>query len=350
MTDVAAVGSKVLPASASASASAPRLPALPPEVTVVVPVRNEEGTIDQCLRSVLAQDFTDLEVVVVDNGSSDATPAMLRGWTEADPRVRVLTRDRPSIPASLNAALAASRGRWLVRVDAHSTIPPDYVRLAVQLLRTGRWVGVGGRKDAVAVSPTGEAIAGVLASRLAVGGSTYHYGTVPQPVEHVPFGCYPTARLREVGGWDEEIANNEDFELDQRLRRHGELLFDPSLHIAWQGRERVTDLFGQYRRYGTGKPAVALRHPGSVSLRHLAPPALVVWLTVCGLLSPRHPRASLAALAPYAVVISVASTSIVRGLPRTANRAAVPAALMAMQVGWGVGFWQGTLRLLRARR
>ncbi|WKN48585.1 glycosyltransferase [Nocardioides sp. Arc9.136] len=336
-----------LATAAPAVAAAP-VPA--PEVSVVVPVRNEERTIDECLRSVLAQDFGDLEVVVVDNGSTDATPAMLRAWTEADPRVRVLTLDRPSIPAALNAALAAVRGRWLVRVDAHSTVPPEYVGVAMRLLRTGRWVGVGGRKDAVAATPTGKAIAAVLGSRLAVGGSTYHHGTTPQTVEHVPFGCYPTERLRAVGGWDEGIANNEDFELDQRLRRHGELYFDPSLCIAWNGRERIADLFAQYRRYGTGKPAVALRHPGSVSPRHLAPPALVAWLATFGLVSLRHPRLGLVAVTPYAAAVGVASTAIIRDLPAAASRPAVPAALVAMQVGWGVGFWQGTARLLRRTR
>lgn len=339
-----------MPTAADTAAAVAAVATSAPEVSVVVPVRNEERTIDACLRSVLAQDFPDLEVLVVDNGSSDATPAKLRAWAHRDPRVRVLTLEHPSIPCSLNAALAAVRGRWLVRVDAHSTVPPEYVRLAVGLLRTGRWVGVGGRKDAVAVSPTGQAIAAVLGSKLAVGGSTYHHGTASQPVDHVPFGCYPTERLRAVGGWDERIPNNEDFELDQRLRRHGELWFDPSLRIAWNGRERVRELFGQYRRYGTGKPAVALRHPGSVSPRHLAPPVLVAWLATCGVLSLRHPRMGLVALTPYVTVIGVASTSIIRRLPRSASRTAVPAALVAMQVGWGIGFWQGTLRLLRSLR
>jgi succinoglycan biosynthesis protein ExoA len=319
-----------------------------PEVTVVIPARNEESTILACLQSVLEQEFSDLEVIVVDNGSTDRTVEAVRACAQRDRRVRLLVRPEPSIPASMNAALAAARGRWLIRVDAHSRIMPGYLDTAVGHLRTGRWIGVGGRKDAVAHTPTGQAIAGVLRSPLAVGGSTYHHGTTAQPVDHIPFGCYPVEALRRAGGWDEAVANNEDFEMDQRLRREGELLFDPALRIEWRGRERISDFFRQYRRYGTGKPAVALAHPGSVRIRHLAPPALVGWLALSVAVGVRHPGLAAVAVAPYAVGVAGASAMIARRLPATARRTDVPAALVAMQVGWGIGFWQGVGRQVRA--
>ena len=315
-----------------------------PEVSVVVPARNEEHAITGCLDSVLAQCFDDIEVIVVVNGSTDGTEQVVRALVARDHRVRMLVLPRSSIPAALNAALAAARGRWLIRVDAHSRIGPGYIATAVAHLRTGRWIGVGGRKDAVATTPTGRTIAAVLASPLAVGGSTYHHGAEAQVVDHVPFGCYPVAALRKAGGWDEQILNNEDFEMDQRLRRHGELLFDPALRIEWHGRERIADLFGQYWRYGTGKPAVALAHPRSVHPRHLAPPALVGWLGASLLLASRHPAVAATAAAPYAVAVAVASIAIARDLPPGARRADVPAALVAMQVGWGLGFWRGLAR------
>jgi succinoglycan biosynthesis protein ExoA len=322
-----------------------------PEVTVLVPARNEEATIDACLASVLAQDFRDLELLVVVNGSTDRTTEVVLARAATDPRVRLTVLGECSIPMALNAGLDRARGRWLVRVDGHSRIGPGYVRTAVDHLRTGRWLGVGGRKDAVAATPTGQAIAAVLSSPLAVGGSTYHHGTTAQVVDHVPFGCYPVDALRRAGGWDPRITVNEDFEMDQRLRREGDLLFDPALRIEWHGRESIADLYRQYRRYGTGKPAVALAHPGSVRLRHLAPPALVGWLATAALVGLRRPALAAAAVAPYAVAVGGASAVIAHRLPRTARRADVPPAVLAMQVGWGVGFWQGLGRMaLGARR
>lgn len=320
-----------------------------PTVTVIVPARNERTTIDACLDSILEQDGVDLDVVIVDNGSTDGTSDLLDARAAGDRRVRVIHNPTPSIPASLNMAVAAARGEWLVRVDAHSTIPPGYVAHAVGRLAENRWAGVGGRKIAVGRSPVGRAVAAVLNSPLAVGGSTYHYGTEETVVDHVPFGSYRTATVRELGGWDESIPNNEDFEFDQRLRQQGELLFDPRLEIAWHSRETIGELLAQYRRYGRGKPGVALRHPGSVKVRHLAPPALVVWLTANALIALRRPKLAAAAVAPYAVAVGVATAVISRSAGPAARRRAIPAALVAMQVGWGFGFWHGVGDLVRDR-
>ncbi len=320
-----------------------------PRVSVIVPARNEVSTIDDCLDAVLGQDGVDLEVVVVDNGSSDGTREKLAARAQADPRLVVVDNPVPSIPRSLNTALAVARGRWLVRVDAHSVIPAGYVARAVTRLEEGRWAGIGGRKTAVARTPTGRAIAAVLNSRLAVGGSIYHYATTESVVDHIPFGAYPTALVRELGGWDESIPTNEDFEFDQRVRRHGELLLDPGLQIAWNSRETVGDLFRQYVRYGRGKPLVASRHPGSTRLRHLAPPVLVAGLGLATLGSLRFPRACGAAVASYGAAVAVVGSVIARDAGPGADRRAIPAALAAMQVGWGLGFWQGVGDLLRRR-
>ena len=112
-----------------------------------------------------------------------------------------------------------------------------------------------------------------MGSRLGVGGSAYHHGTRPQEVDHLPFGAYPTALVRELGGWDENLVANEDFEFDYRLREAGHpLLFDPGLVIRWHCRQSIGDLYRQYHRYGRGKVDVAWLHPESLRPRHIAPP------------------------------------------------------------------------------
>ncbi|MGH8894508.1 MAG: glycosyltransferase family 2 protein, partial [Actinomycetes bacterium] len=248
-------------------------------VTVLVPCRNEEASIGPCLESVLAQTYRNLQVVVVDGCSTDGTLQLLDALRRRDPRVEVCVVERRSIPAALNVGLAAARGTWLVRVDGHSTIPADYVDRATARLREGRWAGVGGRKDGVGRTPAGRAISAVMASRFGVGNSTYHHGTTACEVDHVPFGAYSVERARAIGGWDERLTANEDYEFDYRLRKAGgALLFDPMLRIDWQTRQSTRDLARQYYRYGRGKADVAALHPRSLSPRHLAPPAFVAYV------------------------------------------------------------------------
>lgn len=316
---------------------------------MLVPALDEAAFIGVCLDSILAQDEPNLQVVVVDGGSADATVDIALDHARRDPRVELVRAGSPgsrsTIPAALNAGLGAARGAWLVRVDAHSTVPPDYVRRAAQHLRTGGWGGVGGRKDGVGDTPAGEAIGAALGSRFGVGDSVYHYGTSVRTVDHIPFGAYPTGVLLELGGWDERlVVANEDYELDYRIRQQGRrLLFDPGLSIAWYTRQSIPDLFRQYRRYGRGKADVARLHPDSLRPRHLAPPALVAWLAVAAVAGVWKPRLGVAALAPYAVGLAAASVATARGVRGRRARVLVPAAFTAMHLGWGLGFWEGML-------
>jgi succinoglycan biosynthesis protein ExoA len=317
-------------------------------VSVIVPARNEERSIGVTLDALRAQDYRNLQIIVVDGGSTDGTVAVVERHMAEDPRVELLHNPRGITPVALNIALAAAQGPWLVRMDAHATVDPTYVGTAVARLRDGGWGGVGGRKDGVGRTPAGRAIATALGSPFGVGGSVYHHGVREQEVDHIPFGAYPTALARELGGWDERLMTNQDFEFDYRLRRSGaRLLFDPALRIDWQSKQGMREFYQQYRRYGRGKVDVALLHPRSLRLRHLLPPLLVPYLIAAAAVAPRRPRLAAAMVAPYAGALAVASVSAGRRVDDAAARALLPVAFLAMHVGWGVGVWSRGFELLR---
>ncbi len=313
-------------------------------VTVLMPARNEERSIGRALDSISRQNYLQLQIVVVDDGSTDGTAETVRARIAEDPRIELVPSRRAGIPAALNQGLDVARGTWLVRVDAHATIAPDYVARLVRHLRSGTWGGVGGRKDGVGATGPGRAIAAAMGSRFGVGNSKYHYATEAEAVDHLPFGGYRVDVARRLGGWDERLVANEDFEFDYRLRRSGErLLLDPQIVITWQSRQSVPDLWRQYVRYGRGKADVALLHPASLQARHLAAPALVAWLAVAAVVAVRHPRGAVAMVSPYVASVAAASVVTARRLDHRADAVHLPAAFVAMHVGWGVGFW---LRLL----
>jgi cellulose synthase/poly-beta-1,6-N-acetylglucosamine synthase-like glycosyltransferase len=320
-------------------------------VTVMVPAHNEAGFLSDCLASIRAQDYPALQIVVVDSASTDSTADIVRKHQQEDDRIELVQVDRTGIPRALNSGLARARGKWLVRVDAHSTVPRHYVSTAVCRLREGCWGGVGGRKDGVGRTPAGRAIAVAMSSRLGVGNSTYHFGTSVQEVDHLPFGAYPVDVVRELGGWDQNLVANEDFEFDYRLRRSGRaLLFDPDLVIAWHCRQSIPELFRQYRRYGRGKVDVAVLHPDSMGPRHVATPLFIGYLAVALVVGTRRPAWASAMLAPYAAAVAAESVRLAPRLDRAAEQLRVPAAIAAMHVGWGLGFWSGVGGLARKTR
>ena len=93
-----------------------------------MPVRNEAASLDATLASVCSQ-TTDasFEVIVVDDHSTDSTRNILERWVAQDERVRLVINQRRGAANALNSGLEAARGRYLVRVDGHLSIPPDYV-------------------------------------------------------------------------------------------------------------------------------------------------------------------------------------------------------------------------------
>ncbi|TGD88953.1 glycosyltransferase family 2 protein [Mycolicibacterium sp. CH28] len=326
-------------------------PGQDPLVSVIMPARNEEKSIGAALDSACNQTYRNLQIIVVDGASTDRTAEIIKHRMVDDPRIELVRNPRAHIPSSLNLALAVARGTFLVRIDAHSTVTTTYVAQLVEHLRHARWGGVGGRKDGVGITAAGRAIAAAMGSRFGVGNSKYHYITEVEEVDHLPFGAYPVDLLRELGGWDETLVANEDFELDYRIRRSGRtLLLDPNIVIKWQCRQSIPDLYRQYARYGSGKADVAFLHPSSMQARHLAAPALVLWLGLAALIGLRRPKYGLLMASPYLAGVTVASLQTAGRLDVATDRKYVPAAFVAMHVGWGLGFWRQTIARLTRRR
>jgi glycosyltransferase involved in cell wall biosynthesis len=105
------------------------------DCSVLVPVLNEQRYIVASVSAMLDQRFPGrVEFILVDNGSTDGTPAILQELARRDARVRVFENPGGSTPSGLNVALRHARGRWVARMDAHTTYPPDYLALGVQRL------------------------------------------------------------------------------------------------------------------------------------------------------------------------------------------------------------------------
>jgi peptidoglycan-N-acetylglucosamine deacetylase len=110
----------------------PEHPGFQPLVSVIVPAHNEEAAIEETIRSALASDYSNIEVVVVDDGSTDRTPEILDTAFAGDPRVRVHHQVNRGKPAALNQALAMSAGEVIVTIDADTMVHPAAIGCLVR--------------------------------------------------------------------------------------------------------------------------------------------------------------------------------------------------------------------------
>lgn len=95
-----------------------------PILSVIVPVYNGEKYIVRCLDSLVAQDFPDVEVICIDDGSSDASLSILRSYAERDSRIRVIAQENRGVSAARNVGLDAARGEWIGFVDSDDELVP----------------------------------------------------------------------------------------------------------------------------------------------------------------------------------------------------------------------------------
>lgn len=117
---------------------------LPPRVSVVMPVYNSAHTIDRCIASVLEQDYEDLELVVVDDGSDDGSMDLLSDWTGRDSRIAVIRTENRGVSSARNTALGVVEGAFATFIDSDDILSPGAIRLLIEGMRPDVQVVIGG--------------------------------------------------------------------------------------------------------------------------------------------------------------------------------------------------------------
>ncbi len=153
-----------------------------PFVSIVIPCYNEEKTISALLKAISAQSYplSRLEVVIADGFSKDQTRAVITDFQKKNPTLKIRVVDNPKriIPAGVNAAVRASKGEILIRLDGHSKPRPDYVNKCVTALMDKLGDNVGGVWE---IKPSRDtwlatSIARAAAHPLGVGDAQYRLG------------------------------------------------------------------------------------------------------------------------------------------------------------------------------
>ncbi len=311
-----------------------------PAVTAVMPARNEELTISAAIGSLLNQDYEgSLDVVVAVAPSTDRTMEIAADLAKTTGRITVVENPAGATPAGLNTAIAAATGEMIVRCDAHAEIPDGYVTSAVELLQTTGAVNVGGVQNAIGDGPMQRAIAAAMSNPFGVGDARFHMGGAAGFVDTVYLGVFRRDALEAVGGFDESLIRNQDYELNYRLREAGGgVYFDPSLKVNYQPRASIGGLWKQYFGYGQWKRVVIRRHPRSARWRQLVAPAFIVGLGLSGLAGATgHRRLAMVVPGIYGVA-TIAATTAETAKRRDTAVLLLPIVFPTMHLAWGLGF------------
>jgi len=326
-----------------------------PLVTVVIPARNEEKTIEKCLKSLVGSDYPSsrIEILVVDGMSEDRTREIVAGFSSEHSRVRLLLNEKRTTPVARNIGIRASNGHYVMFFDAHSVAPVDYVRKCVELIEATGADNVGGVIKTVPSKQTllAEVISKVLSSRFGVGSSKFRTGVEKlEEVDTVPFGFYRKEVFEKIGLFNENLVRNQDIEFNLRLKKSGgKILLSPELEITYFSR---SDLKGFLKNnFGNGFWVIyASRFSKTAfSLRHLVPMVFTIFL-VSGVLLPFFPPAlTYLWLIPMALYLIMDVIFSIRIMYKCTEKSSLLMAMILfplLHLAYGVGSIAGLLRLL----
>lgn len=325
-----------------------------PEVALVIPCRNEQAHIAKCLDSILGNDYPKerMEILVVDAVSTDRTLEILTEYRQRWPQIRVIENPGKLIPIAMNIGLQQARSEMILKIDAHSTYPRNYIATCVESLEQYRADNAGGvwRILPGSHTATAEAIALVLAHPFASGNAYVKVGAKkPRWADSAAFGCWKKETLEGIGGWNEKLAGSSDMDLNARLKdAGGRILLVPDIQINYYADSNFRSYWRHNFADGVWATYVLKFRSKAWAWRHWVPMGFVFSLLLFGSLTFRSPV--FAAIGVSIIVCYLATTvaSSIQISAREKNIRCLPLLPLAFGIrhfAHGIGALYGALLL-----
>jgi len=317
------------------------------EISIIVPCFNEEKTIQLLLQAILDQniDPEKMEVIIADALSTDNTRSKIQEFGSKNPTlsIRIVDNIKRTIPAAINLAANSAQGEYLLRLDAHSVPADDYIQKSIDLLKSGKAQNVGGIWEILPGSDTciSKAIARAAAHPFGAGDAGYRINAKSGYVDTVPFGAFKKVEFDRLGGFDEDLLSNEDYEFNTRLRQNGgKVWLDSSIQSKYYARKDLAGLAKQYWRYGFWKNTMLRKYPNSLRWRQAIPPLFVFSLIILAISSFFIPFARIIfATGVGFYFLALISSSIIESVKRKDGCYLMMAfAFATIHFCWGGGF------------
>ncbi|MGO9241688.1 MAG: glycosyltransferase family 2 protein [Bryobacteraceae bacterium] len=272
-----------------------------PTVSVIIPMRNEERRIGQCLKSIVDGTYplANCEILAVDGASKDHSREILLRKIMHIPYAHLLSNPKQQVSSGLNIAIRQAHGEFVFRMDAHCEYSKDYFKMCLQELKRTRAANVGGGLETMpgGSSWVSRCIASVSKHPVGVGNAAFRLGKGGQYVDTVPFGAYRREIFETVGVYHEDLPRNQDYELNARIRAAGfPIYLSACIQTTYYNSTHIIAFMRQAGQNGWFAVRCWLLNPHSFCWRHAAPVLFVISMTFLIGLSAQNGQAQLATI------------------------------------------------------
>ena len=261
-------------------------------VSIVIPVYNEEKFIEGLINSLLKQDYDKekIEIIFVDGNSSDKTVEIInKKLANEKLQYRVMSNPKKITPKSVNMGIKEAQNDIIIRIDAHSEYPINYITKCVYYINNTDADNVGCICKPGSKTKIGKAIANVVSSKFGVGNSSFRTGAQSGYVDTVPFGTFRKELFDKIGYFNEELPRSEDNEFNYRIRKNGGkvYLFNDT-EIIYYPRDTIYKLMKMGFQNGEWATYTGYIIPRTMGIRHFIPLLFVLGLIVGTIITALH--------------------------------------------------------------
>lgn len=264
-----------------------------PLISIIIPCRNEEKFIVKCLSSVIKQDYPkeEIEILVIDGMSEDRTRDAVKEYMQKYPFIKLLDNPRKIVPTAMNIGIKAACGEWIVRLDAHSEYPKDYLKNCIDTAKRTDADNVGGLVVTLqnGSSFSAKCVQAITTHKFGIGNATFRLESTEKRVDTVPFGCFRSELFKRIGLYDERLIRNQDYELNQRIiKTGGSIWLNPKIKTDYYNQSSLGGLFRQAFFTAEWLSWMWYLAFHSFKIRHAIPFFFTFGLLICITIIPFH--------------------------------------------------------------
>ena len=324
------------------------------KVSFIVIAYNAANTLSSLLDSLKEQTYNhkNIEVILVDGNSTDNTREIMNGFYESNnnefDRICVLDNPKKTLPCGWNVALKEVTGDIVLRVDAHTSIPEDFIQCNVECIESGEDI-CGGKVESIVDSNNQLQKTLLIAENSALGGgiAKFRRSEKKEYVSTLAFASYRKKVFDEVGEYNENLARTEDNEMHYRMKEAGyKFCLDPKIKSKRFARSTFSKLINQKYLNGYWIGLTMGVQPKCFSLYHFVPFAFVMSIIITlGLAMLGMPVLFYLLAGAYLLCNIVLTITSFVGEKTNIYNLLLPVIFFAMHFAYGMGTLIGLIKM-----